>query len=60
MDAIEQLKFWTEDSFALLFRRMLTLEQYRNAEMAKLYSQCIVEGPISYMEYLFRELTKKV
>ncbi len=56
---IEQLKFWTEDSFALLFRRMLTLEQYRNAEMAELYSQCIVEGPVSYMEDLFRELTKK-
>ena len=56
---IEQMKFWTEDSFALLFRRMLTLEQYRNAEMADLYSQCIVEGPVSYMEDLFRELTKK-
>ena len=56
---IEQLKFWTEDSFALLFRRMLTLEQYRNAEMAELYSQCIVEGPVSYIEDLFRELTKK-
>ena len=41
---IEQLKFWTEDNFAVLFRRMLTLEQYRNAEMAELYSQCIVEG----------------
>ncbi|WP_294909072.1 TetR/AcrR family transcriptional regulator [uncultured Ruminococcus sp.] len=56
---IEQLKFWTEDSFALLFRRMLTLEQYRSAEMAELYSQCIVEGPVSYIEDLFRELTKK-
>ena len=56
---IEQMKFWTEDSFALLFRRILTLEQYRNAEMAELYSQCIVEGPVSYMEDLFRELTKK-
>lgn len=56
---IEQLKFWTEDNFALLFRRMLTLEQYRNAEISELYSQCIVEGPVSYMEDLFRELTKK-
>ena len=56
---VEQLKFWTEDNFALLFRRMLNLEQYRNAEMAELYSQCIVEGPVSYMEDLFRELTKK-
>ena len=56
---IEQLKCWTEDNFAVLFRRMLTLEQYRNAEMAELYSQCIVEGPVSYMEAMFRELMKK-
>lgn len=56
---IEQLKFWTEDNFAVLFRRMLTLEQYRNAEMAELYSQCIVEGPVSYMEAMFRELMKE-
>ena len=56
---VEQLKFWTEDNFALLFRRMLTLEQYRNAEMAELYSQCIVGGPVSYMEDLFCELIKK-
>lgn len=56
---IEQLKFWTEDDFASQFRRMLNLEQYRNAEMAKLYSQCIVEGPVDYMEDLFRQLMKK-
>ena len=56
---IEQLKFWTEDDFAWRFRRMLTLEQYRNAEMAELYSQCIVAGPVAYMEDLFRELIQK-
>lgn len=56
---IEQLKFWTEDDFAWRFRRMLTLEQYRNTEMAELYSQCIVAGPVAYMEDLFRELIQK-
>lgn len=56
---IEQLKFWTEDAFASQFRRMLTLEQYRSTEMAELYSQCIVAGPVAYMEDLFRELMKK-
>ena len=55
---IEQLKFWTEDDFAVSFRRMLTLEQYRNPEMAELYSQCIVAGPVTYMEDLFHELIK--
>lgn len=56
---IEQLKFWTEDDFAVKFRRMLTLEQYRSNEMEELYHQCIVEGPVTYMEDLFRELIKK-
>lgn len=56
---IGQLKFWTEDDFAVRFRRMLTLEQYRNAEMAELYSQCIIAGPVAYMENLFRELIQK-
>ena len=56
---IEQFWFWTEDEFASCFRKMLTLEQYRNEEMAELYSQCIVAGPVTYMEDLFRELIQK-
>ena len=56
---IEQFKFWTQDDFASHFRKMLTLEQYRSTEMAELYSQCIVAGPVAYMEDLFRELIKK-
>ena len=56
---IEQFRFWTEDEFASRFRKMLTSEQYRSEEMAELYSQCIVAGPVAYMEDLFRELIKK-
>lgn len=56
---VEQLKFWTEDAFASRFRRMLSLERYRNTEMAELYNQCIVAGPVDYMEDLFRELMIK-
>ncbi|MGN0529182.1 MAG: TetR/AcrR family transcriptional regulator, partial [Eubacterium sp.] len=32
-----QFVFWCEDAFASDFRKMLTLEQYRSEEMAKLY-----------------------
>lgn len=53
---IAQLTFWTEDPFASDFRRMLTLEQYRNPEMAELYRNCITSGPLSYMEDIFREM----
>ena len=56
---IAQFFFWTADDFAADFRKMLTLEQYRNAEMAELYRQCIVQGPVRYMEDLFRELIEK-
>jgi len=51
-----QFHFWTEDDFARDFRKMLTLEQYRDAEMADLHQKCLVSGPVSYMEDLFREM----
>lgn len=57
--ALAQFTFWTEDDFASNFRKMLTLEQYRNAEMAELYSNCITLGPVAYMEDIFREMISK-
>lgn len=56
---IAQFTFWTEDDFASNFRKMLTLEQYCNAEMAELYSNCITAGPVAYMEDIFREMMAK-
>ena len=38
-------EYWTEDDFASSFRKMLTLEQFRNEEMQKLYQQYLVSGP---------------
>jgi AcrR family transcriptional regulator len=54
-----QYRFWTEDEFACSFRRLLTLEQYRNPEMADLYQKCLSGGVVSYMEDLFREMIKE-
>ena len=51
--------YWTQDPFASAFRRMLTLEQYRDGEMARLYSQYITGGPLKYMTDLFREMTAR-
>ncbi len=53
---VAQYKFWTEDDFAQNFRKMLTLEQYRNEEMAKLYQNCIAAGPVAYMENIFSKM----
>ncbi|NCC69381.1 MAG: TetR/AcrR family transcriptional regulator [Clostridia bacterium] len=54
-----QFLFLTEDEFARNFRKMLTLEQYRNPEMAELYQTCFARGPVSYMEDLFREMMEQ-
>ncbi len=53
---VAQYIFWTQDDFAQSFRKMLSLEQYRNEEMAQLYHSCIVTGPVDYMEGIFAKM----
>ena len=48
-----QFLHWTEDEFSCCFRKMLTLEQYRDPEMAKLYQNYLAEGPLRYIEAVF-------
>ena len=55
---VSQFVFWTRDSFASDFRRMLSLERYRSAETAVLYSSCFTAGPVAYMQDIFREMIK--
>ena len=50
----EMFRYWTKNEFAASFRKMLTLEQFRNAEMEKLYQQYLVSGPVGYLADLFR------
>ena len=57
--AMAQYEFWTTDEFASDFRKMLSLEQYRNDEMSKLYSSCITAGPVEYIQDIFREMMLK-
>lgn len=54
--SLAQFLYWTEDAFASDFRKMLTLEQYRNPEMSLLYDQYLGGGVIGYLEDLFREM----
>lgn len=51
---------WTEEEFSCAFRRMLTIEQFRNQEMMELYQQYLVAGPIEYMTDLFAKMTNDV
>ena len=51
-----QLLYWTQDDFAAPFRRLLTLEQYRDREMGALYQQYLGTGPLGYVTDLFQSL----
>ena len=46
---------WTEEEFPARFRKLLTLEQYRDPEMARLYRQYLSGGPLGYMAEVFRD-----
>lgn len=52
-----QFRHWTEEQFSACFRKMLTLEQYRDPEMAQLYQSYLAAGPVDYMAAIFRGMT---
>lgn len=50
----EMFSHWTKDEYACRFRRVLTIEQYRNAETARLYKQYLGSGPLRYTADILR------
>ena len=50
-----QFSYWTRDEFASLFRKMLSLEQYRDEECRTLYRNMLVNGPVEYVGAILRE-----
>ena len=53
-----QFEYWANDEFACNFRKMLTLEQYRNTDATNLYQKVLGSGPVDFLEDLFREMMK--
>lgn len=51
-----QFRYWTEESFSSCFRRMLTLEQFRDQSMGNLYQQYLGAGPLGYVTDLLENL----
>ena len=43
--SVAQFRHWTEEKFSADFRKMLTLEQYRDSEMSRLYHEYLACGP---------------
>ena len=55
--SMAQFDHWTKEAFSSNFRKMLTLEQYRDLKMKQLYHDYLATGPTEYMAAIFRKLT---
>lgn len=55
--SLAQFDHWTKERFPANFRKMLTLEQYRDPKLAGLYQDYLATGPVAYMAAIFRKLT---
>ncbi|MDR0879185.1 MAG: TetR/AcrR family transcriptional regulator [Clostridioides sp.] len=53
--SLDMFRYWTKDSFASSFRKVLTLEQYRNPKMAKLLNEYLTGGIIGNAKDLIKE-----
>lgn len=55
--SMAQFNHWTKEPFSANFRKMLTLEQYRDTKLAQLHHDYLAGGPLAYMAAIFRKLT---
>ena len=55
--SMAQFDHWTKEHFSSNFRKMLTLEQYRDPKLAQLHHDYLAGGPLTYMAAIFRKLT---
>lgn len=55
--SMAQFDHWTKETFSANFRKMLTLEQYRDPKLARLHHDYLAGGPLEYMAAIFRKLT---
>ena len=55
--SMAQFDHWTKETFSANFRKMLTLEQYRDPKLAQLHHDYLAGGPLEYMAEIFRKLT---
>lgn len=54
--SIANFKYWTEDEFAANFRKILTLEQYRNPQIAKLLNKYLTNGVIKNAQVIMARI----
>lgn len=54
--ARNELAYWTKNEFASSFRRMLTIQQYSDKELEKVYRKYILQDVLLYIEDGFKAL----
>ena len=54
---LDMFHYWTEDDFAVQFRHLLTIEQFRDKRFADLFQQYLGSGVVQYLEDIFRKNT---
>lgn len=57
--SLAMFTYWTEDEFASLFRKMLTIEQYHDEKMNLLYQNYLGAGPYQYILDIFKTMELK-
>lgn len=57
--SLAMFTYWTEDEFASLFRKMLTIEQYHDKKMNLLYQNYLGDGPYQYILDIFKTMELK-
>lgn len=51
--------YYLTDVFASQFRKMLSIEKYKNPEAARIFSQIYVDAPIVYQSAIFAEMVRE-
>lgn len=64
LDALEDMvkglfAFFLHDEYTARFRKMMTIEQYKNSDIATLYSKQYFDDVIAYQEILFTNLMQQ-
>ena len=57
--SLAMFTYWTEDEFASLFRKILTIEQYHDKKMNLLYQNYLGDGPYQYILDIFKTMELK-
>lgn len=54
--SINQYNYWKNDKKASLFKKLLTIERFKNKNINQLYDNYFINGPLNYVSDIFKML----